>query len=52
MENFKEAILELDDAALAAHYLRQCATAVGEIAGDIVNQEVLNTIFSKFCIGK
>lgn len=52
MDDFKEAILKLDDAALAAHHLRQCAAAVGEIAGDIVNQEILNTIFTKFCIGK
>lgn len=32
--------------------LQDCLAALGEITGHITSQEVLNTIFSKFCIGK
>lgn len=32
--------------------LQDCLSALGEITGQITSQEVLNQIFSKFCIGK
>ena len=32
--------------------LQDCLAALGEITGQITSQEVLNTIFGKFCIGK
>ena len=32
--------------------LQDCLSALGEITGQITNQEVLANIFSKFCIGK
>ena len=32
--------------------LQDCLAALGEVTGQITNQEVLSNIFSKFCIGK
>lgn len=32
--------------------LQDCLNALGEITGQITSQEVLNNIFSRFCIGK
>lgn len=32
--------------------LQDCLNSLGEVTGRISSQEVLNTIFSKFCIGK
>ena len=32
--------------------LQDCLTALGEVTGQITNEEVLHNIFSKFCIGK
>lgn len=32
--------------------LQDCLNALGEVTGQISSQEVLNNIFSKFCIGK
>ena len=32
--------------------LQDCLCALGEVTGQITNQEVLSNIFSKFCIGK
>ena len=32
--------------------LQDCLSALGEVTGQITNQEVLQNIFSKFCIGK
>jgi tRNA U34 5-carboxymethylaminomethyl modifying GTPase MnmE/TrmE len=40
------------DRALAAQNLRDATDLVGEIAGTVVNETVLNAIFSQFCIGK
>ncbi len=32
--------------------LRRCLDALGELTGEVFNEEVLDTIFSKFCVGK
>ena len=32
--------------------LQDCLNALGEVTGQITNAEVLQNIFSKFCIGK
>lgn len=37
---------------LISEDLRQCITHLGEIVGQITNDEVLGNIFSHFCIGK
>lgn len=37
---------------LAAFALRDCIDALAAVTGRISSQEVLNTIFSRFCIGK
>jgi tRNA modification GTPase len=51
-----EALLLLDrkqpDAALAASRLRSALEILGEATGRIYHDELLNVIFSRFCIGK
>jgi len=37
---------------IAAQFLRKSSIYVGKITGDISTEEMLNVIFSKFCIGK
>jgi tRNA modification GTPase len=32
--------------------IRECMHFIGEITGDISNDEILGNIFGKFCIGK
>lgn len=40
------------DQVIAAHHVRQAITLVGEITGGNVAEDILASIFSKFCVGK
>lgn len=37
---------------IAAHYIQQAATSLGHVTGRITTEDVLDHIFSAFCIGK
>lgn len=54
-ENLASAIAALDDGIptdLLAMDIRQVLHYIGEITGEITTEEVLGSIFAKFCIGK
>lgn len=48
----KEAITFRISTELLAYELRNALEYLGEISGEVTNDEVLGNIFSKFCIGK
>ncbi|KQT33070.1 tRNA modification GTPase MnmE [Chryseobacterium sp. Leaf405] len=48
----KEAITVQISTELLAYELRNALEHLGEISGEVTNDEVLGNIFSKFCIGK
>lgn len=50
--NALQLIEEGEAAELIAFELRSALDYVGEITGKVVSEELLNTIFSQFCIGK
>lgn len=52
IENVEQGLSENRSGELLSLDLQDCLTALGEITGQITSQEVLNQIFSKFCIGK
>jgi tRNA modification GTPase len=52
LQNSRELIGRHAETELVAFELRSSLDYVGEITGKVVNEEVLNTIFSRFCIGK
>ena len=52
LQNARELIDHHSDTELIAFELRSALDYVGEITGKVVNEEILNTIFDKFCIGK
>lgn len=52
VEKVKEAIIFRISTELLAYELRNALEHLGEISGEVTNDEVLGNIFSKFCIGK
>ncbi|WP_300687201.1 tRNA uridine-5-carboxymethylaminomethyl(34) synthesis GTPase MnmE [Chryseobacterium sp.] len=52
VDKVKEAISSQISTELLAYELRNALEHLGEISGEVTNDEVLGNIFSKFCIGK
>jgi len=52
LDNALQLITAREPAELIAFELRSALDYVGEITGKVVSQELLNTIFDQFCIGK
>jgi len=52
LQNVKESIFQNITTELLAYELRQSIEHLGEITGEVSNDEILGNIFSKFCIGK
>lgn len=52
LQNALELLAAYAGAELIAFELRSALHFVGEITGKVVNDEILNTIFERFCIGK
>ncbi len=49
---FLEAFLDTDDVVVGAEELRYAAQAIGKVSGVIDIEELLDSIFNDFCIGK
>ncbi|VDN30922.1 unnamed protein product, partial [Gongylonema pulchrum] len=47
-----EQTAKVNDAAVIAELLRDATDAVGEVSGAVVTEQILDQIFSSFCIGK
>ncbi len=52
LDNALQLISAREPAELIAFELRSALDYVGEITGKVVSEELLNTIFDQFCIGK
>lgn len=50
LKNAEQTILFQQE--ICAQYLKKALEQIGNFVGDITNEEVLNRIFSEFCIGK
>jgi tRNA modification GTPase len=48
----REKIIHRVEPELAAYDLREAANAIDEITGKIYTEEILEAIFSRFCVGK
>ena len=52
VENAQGLIKNQSGTELIAFELRSALEYVGEITGKVINEEILNVIFDRFCIGK
>jgi tRNA modification GTPase len=52
IENIKEGLLQKLSTDLLSTDIRTALYYLGEITGEITNEDILGSIFSKFCIGK
>ncbi len=52
LDNAQELITSQSETELIAFELRSALDYVGEITGKVVNEEIVNLIFERFCIGK
>ena len=52
LQNARELIDRQSETELISFELRSALDYVGEITGKVVNEEILNTVFAQFCIGK
>jgi tRNA modification GTPase len=50
--NAKQSLIENQSNEFVAIDLRKAANSLKELTGEITSEEILNSIFSKFCIGK
>ena len=46
------AALDLPDLVIAANELRAAAEAIGRVLGKVYSDDLLNALFSRFCVGK
>ena len=52
LDNAQQLITTCSGTELIAFELRSALEYVGEVTGKVVNEEILNVIFDRFCIGK
>lgn len=50
--NAKQSLIDNQSNEFVAIDLRKAANSLKELTGEITSEEILNSIFSKFCIGK
>jgi tRNA modification GTPase len=52
LERAASSIEQRESAEFAAHHLQIAMDSLGKVTGEVTTDDVLNEIFSKFCIGK
>jgi tRNA modification GTPase len=52
LNNFKESVADGEPVDLCAHELRVAAKNLSQLTGGFTSEEVLDSIFRDFCVGK